>query len=123
MKTYRIYYLLFISLLLFYGCSNTKKQISKLEDIKDSKIGAMTGTTGEQLAVKKFPECKVKSFDDIMDAVAALKSDQIDAVITAFPTAMNVCKKNPDLYYLQEAVDFESTAIALRKGNEKLLRI
>ena len=107
--------------LFFCGCGSNKKQINTLEDAKYGKIGVMTGTTGEQLAKKKFPAAEIKSFDDIMDAVSALKSGQTDAVITAFPTAMNVCKRNSDLHYLPEAVDYENTAIAMRKGNEKLL--
>lgn len=103
------------------GCGNSKKSITKLDDLKNVSIGAMTGTTGEQLAKKKFPEATVKSFDDIMDAVAALKSNQLDAVITGYPAAMNVCKHNSDLNYLDEPVDYENTCIALRKGNPKLL--
>jgi polar amino acid transport system substrate-binding protein len=106
---------------LVSGCGESKKYITKLDDIKTESIGAMTGTTGEQLAKKRFPEATIKSFDDIMDAVAALKSNQLDAVITSFPTALNVSKRNPDLYYLPEPVDYENTAIAVRKGNRNLL--
>jgi polar amino acid transport system substrate-binding protein len=103
------------------GCSDSKKYITTLNDVKNASIGAMTGTTGEQLAKKRFPDATVKSFDDIMDAVAALKSNQIEAVITGYPTAMNVCKHNPDLHYLSEAVHYENTSVAIMKGNEKLL--
>ncbi len=110
-----------IALFIVIGCDETKKQIRTLGDVKDVSIGAMTGTTGEELAKKRFPESTVKSFDDIMDAVAALKSNQLDAVITGFPAATNVCKHNPDLMILQEPVDYENTAIAIRKGNDKLL--
>ena len=81
----------------------------------------MTGSTGEQLVKTRFPAATVKSFDDVMDAVAALKSNQLDAVITGYPAAMNVCKRNPDLTYLEEAVDYENTAIAVRKDEADLL--
>ncbi len=81
----------------------------------------MTGTTGEQLAKTRFPEATVKSFDDVMDAVAALKANQIDAVITGYPAAMNVCRRNSDLHTLEEPVDKENTAIAVRKNNPELL--
>jgi polar amino acid transport system substrate-binding protein len=81
----------------------------------------MTGTTGEQLVKARFPEATIKSFDDVMDAVAALKSNQLDAVITAFPAATNVCKHNPDLRLVPEAVDYENTAIAARKDSPELL--
>lgn len=111
-----------IACVFIAGCSSNKTRITKLDDAKESKIGVMTGTTGEQLALKRFPKAQVKSFDDIMDAVGALKSDQIDAVITAYPTAMNVCKKNKDLMYLEEPVDFESTSIGMRKGETEMLK-
>lgn len=119
----KIFSIVFISVfsILINGCGDSKKSIVSLNDAEKARIGVMTGTTGEQLAHKRFPNATVKSFDDVMDAIAALKSDQIDAVITAFPTAMNVCKKNKELMYLAEAVDFENTAMAIRKGNEKTL--
>jgi polar amino acid transport system substrate-binding protein len=111
----------FILLFFLLSCSSDNKQISKLDDAANGKIGVMTGTTGEQLAIKRFPKAEIKSFDDIMDAVAALKSGQINAVITGYPAAMNVSKRNDDLVYLEEAVDYENTAIAIRKGNAKIL--
>lgn len=114
--------LLFISFALFIsGCNDSKKSITKLEDIKGVSIGAMTGSTGEHLALTRFPEATTKSFDDIMDGIAALLSGQIEAVITGYPAALNVCKHNHNLMILKEPVDYENTAIAVRKGNEELL--
>lgn len=121
MKTYLFFLFLFFTGIFFPGCETSVKSITKLDDLHHASIGAMTGSTGEQLALARFPEAEVKSFDDIMDAVTALKSNQINAVITAFPTAMNVCKRNPDLQVLPEPVDYESTSIAIRKGNAELL--
>lgn len=107
---------------IFAGCSEEKKYITKFDDLKEGvSIGAMTGSTGEALAKKNFPETEVKSFDDIMDAVAALKSNQLDAVISGFPQAFNVSKYNSDITYLAQPADTENTAIAVRKGNPKLL--
>ena len=103
------------------GCADQQKPILTLADAHHASIGAMTGTTGEQLVRTRFPQATVKSFDDVMDAVAALKSNQLDAVITGYPAAMNVCKRNPDLTYLDEAVDYENTAIAVRKDESELL--
>jgi polar amino acid transport system substrate-binding protein len=56
-----------------------------------------------------------------MDGIAALISGQIDAVITAYPTALNVVKRNNNLTIISEPVDYENTAIAVKKGNEELL--
>jgi polar amino acid transport system substrate-binding protein len=107
--------------LLFGSCGGKAPQINSLADAARAKIGVMTGSSGEQLTHHRFPDAKIKSFDDIMDAVAALKSDQLDAVVTTLPTTMNVCKRNKDLRFLDEAIDYENTAIGLKKGNEALL--
>lgn len=105
------------------GCDDSKKSITKLEDLKSGiSIGAMTGSTGEHLSKTRFPEAVTKSFDDIMDGIAALKSGQIDAVITGYPAALNVTKHNKELMLITEQVDFENTAIAIKKGNEQLLK-
>jgi polar amino acid transport system substrate-binding protein len=81
----------------------------------------MTGSTGEIYAKESFPEADIKSFDDIMDAVAAVKSGQLDAIVTALSTAIQVSKTNADFRYLEERLTHENTAIAVRKGDEALL--
>lgn len=121
MKNYLTPLTVFAIILFVTACGDTKTYITKLDDINTSSIGAMTGTTGEQLAKKRFPNATIKSFDDIMDAIAALKADQLDAVITGFPAAMNASKHNKDLQYLEEPVDNENTCIAVRKGETELL--
>src|ERR1043165_5856675 len=82
---------------LLGACSKTAPEIRKLDDAKHARIGVMTGTTGEAIAKSRFPQADVKSFHDAMDAVAALKSAQLEGVVTAFPTAVQVAKRNPEL--------------------------
>ncbi len=103
------------------GCHKTEKSITRLDDAKNAKIGVMTGTTGEEITKARFPNAQVKSFDDVMDAVAALTSGQLEAIVTALPTAVQIAKVNPHFTTLQEPLDNEDTAIALRKTDEQLL--
>jgi polar amino acid transport system substrate-binding protein len=103
------------------GCGKNEVAIASLDDAAHARIGVMTGSTGEAIATARFPEAQIKSFDDIMDAVTAMKSGQLDAIVTAFPAALQVSKKNPDLGVLREPLDHEYTAIAVRKGNDELL--
>jgi polar amino acid transport system substrate-binding protein len=113
-----------VSLLLMLcaaGCSKTEKTITALDDAKTAKIGVMTGTTGEEITKTRFPNAQVKSFDDVMDAVAALKSGQLEAIVTALPTAVQVSKVNKEFTTLPEPLDNEDTAIALRKTDSQLL--
>ena len=103
------------------GCSTGEQAITSLEDAKNARIGVMTGSTGEEIAHARFPKAKIKSFDDVTDTIAALKSGQLDAVITAYPTVIQIAKTNPEIGQLPEPLDSELTAIALKKGNDDLL--
>src|SRR5512138_3801523 len=86
------------------GCSRREAAITRPDDARNARIGVMTGSTGEAIAVARFPNAKIKSFDDVMDAVTAMKSGQLDATITGFPAALQVAKKNPDLQVLADAL-------------------
>ena len=103
------------------GCSQHERVIARLDDARNARIGVMTGTTGEAIAKTRFPKAQVQSFDDIMDSVSAMKSGKLEAVITTYPTAIMVTKKNPDFRVLPEALKEEFDAIAIRKGNDALL--
>ncbi|WP_031429468.1 ABC transporter permease subunit [Methylomicrobium agile] len=112
--------ILLTAAVLLAGCKKSETLIHSLEDARRAKIGVMTGSTGEAITLARFPEAQVKSFDDIMDAVAAMKSGQLDAIVTAFPAALQVSKKNRELDLLPETLAYEDTAIAVRKGNREL---
>lgn len=103
------------------GCGRREAAITRPDDARNARIGVMTGSTGEAIAVARFPDAAIKSFDDVMDAITAMKSGQLDATITGFPAALEVTKKNHDLLLLADALDREDTAIAVKKGNTKLL--
>ncbi|MEN3975738.1 ABC transporter substrate-binding protein/permease [Emcibacter sp. SYSU 3D8] len=103
------------------GCSEERPVLETVEDAQHARIGVMTGSTGEAYAKHAFPDADIKSFDDIMDAVAAVKSGQIDGIVTAISTAIQVAKTNPEFRHLEERLTNENTAAALRKGNDKLL--
>lgn len=123
MKRHRVLCILWALLFVIAmgGCSKRETAINTFADVKNAKIGVMIGTTGEAIAFARFPKAQIKSFDDIMDAVAAMKSGQLEAIITAYPTALQVIKKNRELRRLPEPLQNEDSAIALKKGNAELL--
>jgi polar amino acid transport system substrate-binding protein len=105
------------------GCNQTESRvIEKVSDAEHARIGVMTGSTSEPIAAKRFPEAQVKSFDNIADAFGALKSGQLDAVITAYSSAFLMSKQNDDLKILDEPLSHEDTAIAVRKDDVALLK-
>lgn len=122
-KLYSAFALLLLALVSLSGCGTSDVPvIEKVSDARHARIGVMTGSTSEPLAAQQFPEAHVQSFDNITDAFGALKSGQLDAVITAYPSALLLVRKNPDLRILEERLSHEDTAIAVRKGNDELLR-
>jgi polar amino acid transport system substrate-binding protein len=104
-----------------FSCSKERKEINNLQDAQTVTIGATIGTTSEKLAHSRFPKATIKSFDDVMDAVAALKSEQVDAVVTAYTNVVNICKHNPELKYVTEVIEYENACVAIAKGNDELL--
>ena len=120
-KTTLLALIILATIAFLTGCRKSELVIAGLDDAKNERIGVMTGSTGEAITLARFPKAQVKSFDDIMDAVAAMKSGQLDAIVTAFPAALQVSKKNQELGLLSEPLDYEDTAIAVKKGNDELL--
>ena len=103
------------------GCARQELAIMSPDDAAHARIGVMTGSTGEALTHERYPEADVDSFDDIMDAVGAIKAGQLDAIITTFPAALQVSKRNPDLWVLPQRLDHEDTAVAIRRDDTELL--
>ena len=91
------------------------------QDAREARIGVMTGSLGELLVTGKFPQANIQRFDDIMDAVSAIKAGQLDAVVSTFPTLFQVVKKHPDLRVLPTALDHEETSVAVHQGDTALL--
>ena len=107
---------------VFSGCHNQQELvIQTTQDAAKARIGVMTGSTGEQLAKVRFPQATVQTFDDVMNAVAALEAKKLDAVLTTFPTAQQVAKKNQRLRVIDEPLDQEDTSVAIRKGDTAML--
>ena len=90
-------------------------------DLATANVGAMTGTMGEIYIEQNHPKAKVFSFDDVNDAIAALRAHKIEYVITAYTTALIAARKNTDLALLPHKYVEDPSAIAVGKSNPKLL--
>ena len=89
-------------------------------DLATASVGAMTGTTGEMFIEGQYPDARLSLFDDITDAIAALRTGKVDYVITAYTTALLASKRNDDLRLLPEKYINEPSAVALKKDNTQL---
>lgn len=102
--------------------------IEKIADLaKDKMIGTQEGTTGYlycSASVKDggYGEKHVIAYDSGATAVQALMSKKVDAVVIDKVPAEEFVKKNPSLTILPAAFTDEDYAIAVKKGNSKLLK-
>ncbi len=90
-------------------------------ELETARIGAMTGTIGEFYVEEHFLDAKLLLFDDINDAIVALRSKQVDYVITAYTTALLASRHNTDIALLPEKYINEPAAAAVRQGNYELV--
>ncbi|WP_421696559.1 ABC transporter permease subunit [Aestuariivirga sp.] len=121
LKSLAVLFAVTLSLVALPGCKQTDVLvIEKTADAQHARIGVMTGSTSEAIATQQFPQAHIQSFDNVADAFGALKSGQLDAIITAYSTSLLLVRRNPDLRLLDEKLSIEDTAIAVHKGNTEL---
>lgn len=89
-------------------------------DLSSSKIGVMTGTTGEMYVRENYPNAKICCFDDITDAITALQTHKVKYVMTLYTTAFTTTKQDSSLFVLPKEYTDEGAAIAIQKGNDGL---
>ena len=96
-------------------------EITSADDLKDLEIGVQTGTTGDSLASEAVAEdSQMHRYNKGADAVQALKTGQIDAVVIDSQPAAKFVEANDDLEIVDGIFELEEYAIALKKGNTEL---
>jgi polar amino acid transport system substrate-binding protein len=83
----------------------------------------MTGSRSELVAKSRFSEAQIIDFESSIDAIASLKANHLDAVITDYPTAYNVSRHNADLTFFPDTLAKEMDVVAVKKGNKELLAV
>ena len=96
--------------------------IASLDDLSDGKmIGVQMATTGDIYAKDDFGEDHVEEYNKGADAVLALTSGKIDAVIIDNQPAKSFVASNPGLKILETPYAEEEYAACISKSNEPLL--
>lgn len=95
--------------------------IASLDDLKGKQIGVQQGTTGDLYSTDDFGEESVQRFSKGADAVQALSTGKIDAVIIDNKPAQVFVDENEGLKLLETPYAEEEYAIAVKKGNTELL--
>jgi len=94
--------------------------ITKAEDLAGKKVGVQLGTTGD-LFVSGTDGVEVVQFDKAPLAVMDLKNDKVDAVVIDAEPAKKLVEGQSDLKLLDAPFVEEEYAIAVRKGDTKML--
>lgn len=95
--------------------------IKSIDDLKGKKIGVQLATTGDIYAKDDFGEENVEEYNKGADAVMALTSGKIDAVIIDNQPAKSFIETTDGLQILDTDYVQEDYAAAIAKGNDDLL--
>lgn len=74
--------------------------IKSLKDLDGKKVAVARGSTNDTIITNNFPKATPVRFDNIADALQALKSGKTDAVMEESTTVQADAAKNPDLAVL-----------------------
>lgn len=95
--------------------------ITGLSDLSGKTVGAQQGTTGLELGKEKADAGELRPYPEGPDAVNALKSGTVEAVIIDAPVAQNAVEKSGGVEIAEKVPTEESYGIALAKDNSELL--
>jgi len=95
--------------------------IATTEDLSGLIVGAQDGTTGETYANDETDASEVRGFPEGPDAVAALVTEQVEAVIIDQPVAADAVEKQGGVEVAEEIPTDELYGFAVAPDNTSLL--
>jgi ABC-type amino acid transport substrate-binding protein len=95
--------------------------ITGIEDLSGKTVGAQQGTTGLELGKEKADAGELRPYPEGPDAVNALKSGTVEAVIIDAPVAQNAVEKSGGVEIAEKVPTEEEYGIAVAKGDTELL--
>ena len=127
----KLFLLVLLVLCVLLGCSGGKKEknvpsspaqsSADAARVAEGRVGVMTGSVAEFFIVENYPKTRLKSYENITDAITALQGRKLDYVITAYTNAVNALKNNQDLAILPGRLLSEEVAIGVAMGNRELV--
>ncbi len=90
-------------------------------DLRGKRVGVQLGTTGELMA-KRLEGVEVFSYDNIGAAFIDMNNGNLDAVLNDFPTTRLYIKVHHDAKTVGDILSSEFYGIAVRKGDDSLLK-
>lgn len=94
--------------------------IASVDDLSGAIVGAQDATTGETFANEETDAAEVRGFPEGPDAVAALGTGQVDAVIIDQPVALDAVEQQGGVEIVEEIQTDELYGFALAPDNDPL---
>lgn len=94
--------------------------IASVEDLSGVVVGAQDATTGEDYANEETDAGEVRGFPEGPDAIAALRSGQVEAVIIDQPVALDAVNKQGGVEIVEELATEELYGFAMAPDSDAL---
>lgn len=108
-----------LSVLSLPSCTKREK-IDNLAQLSNKEFAVPMGTMADKLVLSRFPNAKFKYYNNVIDAVLAVKTGKVDAAAYDEPILRNIAGKHPDLIVLDEMITLDSYGFAVRLGDTNL---
>lgn len=96
-------------------------EIDSVEDLSGTTVGVQQGTTGEEFVEESGNADEIRPYPQGPDAVSALKSGVVDAVVIDIPVAENAVEASEGLEISAAIPTEEEYGFAVAQGEEELL--
>jgi polar amino acid transport system substrate-binding protein len=107
--------------IVLYG--EKKANIKSAADLKNFKVGVARASTQDVTVTQMAPQgTEIRRFDDDASAMQALISGQVDAIGCSTTVAAQINKRQPGAFEPKFVLRQQEMAIALRPGQEPLLK-
>lgn len=94
--------------------------INNFDNLIGKEVGVILGYTGD-IIVSEMANVKVQRYNATSEAIMALKSKKVQAVVLDYEPAKNYSAQNPELKLIETDSQSEEYAIAIRKEDTQLL--
>ena len=94
--------------------------INNFDNLIEKEVGVVLGYTGD-IIVSEMTNVKVQRYNATSEAIMALKSKKVQAVVLDYEPAKNYSAQNPELKLIETDSQSEEYAIAIRKEDTQLL--
>ena len=103
------------------NASSKDLKLTKLEDIREKRIGVLLGSIHDAYATKHFPGAAILQFQNTSDLLMALNMEKVDVVFYDQISLKDILSKNEAFGILVDNVFVVPIAAGFNKENEQLL--